>query len=93
MMAKDRRYKTVKVLIETGTITEFREIFDNIPKTTVAADMGTNYKRLLRLTNDVDQFKIADLFTLARFFEVEKLTLLKLVVNQSENAAKKKRGK
>lgn len=88
-MAKDRRYKTVKILIETGTITEFREIFDNIPKTIVAADMGTNYKRLLRLINDVEQFKVGDLLMLARFFDVDNMAFLKLVVAQAKGKSTK----
>lgn len=92
-MAKDKRYRTVKHLIESGHITEFREIFDTIPKTVVAEDMGTNYKRLLRLVENVDQFKVADLYSLAGMFEVDKLAIMKLVIKQSENkvAAKKKR--
>lgn len=93
-MAKDKRYKTVKHLIEGGHITEFREIFDTIPKTIVAADMGTNYKRLLRLIENVDQFKVADLYTISRFLDVEKALIFKLVIKQSENSkgVKRKRG-
>lgn len=90
-MAKDKRYRTVKHLIESGHITEFREIFDTIPKTVVAEDMGTNYKRLLRLVENVDQFKVADLYSLAGMFEVQKALIFKIVIAQSENEAGKRK--
>lgn len=92
-MAKDKRYKTVKHLIESGHIHEFREIFDTIPKTVVAEDMGTNYKRLLRLVENVDQFKVGELYSLAGMFDVDRLAIMKLVIKQSENklGTKKKR--
>lgn len=92
-MAKDKRYKTVKHLIESGHIHEFREIFDTIPKTIVATDMGTNYKRLLRLVENVDQFKVGDLYSLAGMFEVDRLAIMKLVVKQSDNEAGKRKKK
>lgn len=92
-MAKDKRYKTVKHLIESGHITEFREIFDTIPKTIVATDMGTNYKRLLRLVENVDQFKVADLYSLAGMFEVDRLVFMKLVIRQSETEGGKRKKK
>lgn len=90
-MAKDKRYKTVKHLIESGHITEFREIFDTIPKTIVATDLGTNYKRLLRLVENVDQFKVSDLYSLADMFDVDRLAIMKLVVKQSDSDGKKKK--
>ena len=92
-MVKDPRYKTVKILIEGGHLSEFRQIFENIPKTTVAQDMGTNYKRLVRLAEEVTQFKVEDLVTLATFFDVDKMAMFKLVSQQIDNDKKVRRKK
>ena len=36
----DYRYKTIPVLIESGHITSFKDIFDYIPKTVVASPVA-----------------------------------------------------
>jgi len=93
-MERDPRYNTVKIMIEGGHVTEFRQIFDKeyIPKTTVATDMGTNYKRLVRLIDDVTQFKVGDIVTVAGFFDVDTRVLFNLIANQigSDKKPKKK---
>lgn len=92
-MVKDPRYKTVKILIEGGHLSEFRQIFESIPKTIVAQDMGTNYKRLVRLADEVTQFKVDDLVTLAAFFDVDMMAIFKLVSQQINNDKKARRKK
>lgn len=81
-MAKDRRYNTVKLLIESGNITEFINIFDHIPKSVVANDLGTNYKRLVRLITHTGHFTLDELVTLSNFFDVESKTIVDLAFNQ-----------
>ena len=81
-MGKDRRYNTVKLLIETGHITEFSQIFEHIPKSVVANDLGTNYNRLARLITHTEQFTLEELVTLGSFFDVDSKALVDLAFNQ-----------
>jgi hypothetical protein len=83
-MAKDRRYVTVKNLIDAGYIKIFMEIFDTIPKSVVARDLGMNNRRFTRLMNNVGQFSIIDLLIFASLLEVDKIVFLKLVLQQHE---------
>jgi hypothetical protein len=89
-MPKDSRYKTVKFLIEGGHVTEFRYIFEHIPKTVVAKDMGTNYKRLVRLAKDVNDFKVKELTILAFYFDVNFIAICKLIDQQMTNEKKRR---
>jgi hypothetical protein len=81
-MGKDRRYNTVKLLIEAGHITEFSHIFDHIPKSVVANDLGTNYNRLARLIMHTEHFTLEELVTLSNFFDVDSKTIVDLAFNQ-----------
>jgi hypothetical protein len=91
IMEKDKRYKTIKHLIDGGHITLFNEIFDHIPKSKVAQDLGTNYNRLQRLISHVDEFKFKEIFTIGDFFEVEPQTMVSLVLNQYISTRKAKK--
>ena len=82
MMARDRRYTTVKNLITAGYIHAFREIFETLPKSVVAKDLGMNNTRFTRLIENVDQFTLEELFLFAGFLEIENLTLMNLVLHQ-----------
>ena len=92
-MEKDRRYKTVKIMIEGGHLTEFHQIFDYIPKSIVANDLGTNYNRLIRLIEHVEQFTLKELFTLSSFCNLDSKLILDLVYNQYANERKAKKKK
>ena len=81
-MIKDKRYKTIKNLIETGHITLFREIFDILPKSIVYKDLGMNNERFTNLMNNVELFLINDLFRIAELIETEKRKILEMVYNQ-----------
>ncbi len=81
-MAKDRRYTNVKNLISGGFIKTFREIFDSIPKSVVARDLGMNNTRFTRLMDNVDDFVVKDLFRLAGFLEIEEPTMMNLLYQQ-----------
>ena len=81
-MAKDHRYKTVKVLIESGIITEFNQIFLYIPKSVVSEDMGINYSRFVRLLQQVELFRLKELIILSGFFEVDGKAFIELAHSQ-----------
>jgi hypothetical protein len=81
-MAKDRRYITVKNLITAGYIKSFREIFETIPKSVVARDLGMNNARFTRLMNDVGSFTLEELFRLSVFLEIEGSIIVNLTLQQ-----------
>ena len=81
-MAKDHRYKTVKVLIESQIITEFNQIFLYIPKSVVADDMGINYSRFVKLIQQVELFRLKELIIMSGFFEVDGKAFIELAHSQ-----------
>ena len=81
-MAKDRRYAVVKNLISTGYIKAFRDIFDIIPKSVVARDLGMNNIRFTALMTNVDKFLLKDIFLIAALIEVEEDVLVGLILQQ-----------
>ncbi|MES1249605.1 MAG: hypothetical protein ABUL46_02930 [Chitinophaga rupis] len=81
-MEKDKRYKTVKILIETGNVTTFADIFEHIPKTTVANDLGIHFNRMEKMKNDVNEIKVEDIFLFSSYFEIDAKVIFELIYNQ-----------
>lgn len=92
-MAKDRRYITVKNLISGGYIKAFREIFDTLPKSVLAKDMGFSNTRITELMNNVHRFRLEEIFSIAELMEVDEKTLLDLIYNQHTLDKRAKRKK
>lgn len=89
---KDRRHKTVKILIGAKDITTFAEIFEHIPKTTVAEELGIHFNRMTRMIRNVNDIKINDVFLFSGYFEIESTVIFELISNQRGNkSAPKKR--
>ena len=81
-MTKDKRHKTVKILIETGNIVTFGDIFEHIPKTTVAEELGIHFNRMARMIQNVNEIKVNDIFLFSGYFEIDAKVLFELVYNQ-----------
>lgn len=92
-MEKDKRYGIVKNLIEGGYIKSFGEIFNIIPKTVVAKDLGMNNTRFSTLIAKVDKFLLKGLFLIASFINVSEDVLLNLILQEylSNKKVKKKK--
>ncbi|TXJ23509.1 MAG: hypothetical protein E6Q24_17500 [Chitinophagaceae bacterium] len=92
-MVKDKRYTNVKNLISGGHIKNFKDLFDVIPKTVVAHDLGINNVRFTELMEDVGRYFVKDLFKLAELIEVPEIEVMKLICNQysTDKKAKRKR--
>jgi hypothetical protein len=89
-MGKDRRYLTVKILIEAGHVTGFSQIFEHIPISVVAIDYGSNYVRFKRLIENPSRFRLKDTFILAHLFEIPEMEMITLIVSQlSKNKRKR----
>jgi len=89
-MGKDRRYITVRILIEAGHITDFSQIFENIPLSVVAIDYGSNYVRFKRLVENPSRFKLRDIFIMAHLFKIPEMTMINLIVSQLLKNKRKK---
>lgn len=87
-MVKDKRHKTVKILIEGGHVNEFRDIFEHIPKTTVADELGIHFNRFNNFLDKPGEMKVSDLFLLSGYFEIEGQKLFELINNQVSRARK-----
>ena len=92
-MAKDKRYNTLKKLIDSSCITNFSELLDVIPKTVIARDLSIHHKTFNSLLNNLDRFMLKDIYRIASLIEVDKWEVLKLFVNESLTAKKTKRKK
>lgn len=88
----DQRYTTIKVLMESGHITTFRQIFDYIPKTVVYKDLKVNFTRFSKAILDPSGLSMGELRTLAEFFQIDTKKLIYMAYMQtliSKNKAKK----
>jgi hypothetical protein len=90
-MTKDPRYKTLKIMVETGNIKAFEEMFNVVPKTVVAADLGINYGRFLDKLNNLQDFSLKELFKLADFIEVDNKAVVNIVLNDVERKKRRKK--
>ena len=81
-MVKDKRYKTVKILIETGNVTTFADIFEYVPKTTVADQLGIHFNRMTKMIDSVNEIKVNDVFLFSSYFEVDAKVIFELIYNQ-----------
>jgi hypothetical protein len=81
-MKRDQRYKYVKFLLDKGEIKSFNEIFDTLPKTVLAKDMGFKMVRLNKLLSRPARFTLRDIFIMASFFEIDKFVMLRVVFEQ-----------
>ncbi len=90
-MEKDQRYKSLAVLLNAGYIQSFQEIFNHIPKTVVAHDLGTNNMRLSRLIQHPDQLSIKQINLLSFIISVDPMIIIGLIYAQlSKSKARKK---
>ena len=87
-MVKDKRHKTVKILIEGGHVNEFRDIFEHIPKTTVSDELGIHFNRFNNFLDKPSEMKVSDLFLLSGYFEIEGQKMFELINNQVSNTRK-----
>ena len=81
-MARDPRYKAVKLMVEKGEITLFNEMFRIIPKSVVAADLGKQNIRFTMLMNRIERFTLKDLFLLGKFFDLDERMIFELAYKQ-----------
>ncbi|OQP52604.1 hypothetical protein A4H97_25105 [Niastella yeongjuensis] len=78
----DKRYESIKFMIETGHITEFRQIFNYMPKSPLGKYLHTNNPRITRLTSEVDDLTVQEIVSISSFFDVDYMKIIHLVFAQ-----------
>ncbi len=81
-MAKDPRYKTIRLLLAAGQLESFADIFNYIPKTKVANDLGLNVNRFSLSIENVENFRIRDIYELARLCDLPARDIFELIDKQ-----------
>ena len=81
-MAKDKRYNTVKKLIEMGAMKSVSEIVDVIPKTVIGLDMKMHHDTLNRHLKNPGNFTLNQIFQLASLIGVDKMAMLNLILQE-----------
>jgi hypothetical protein len=66
----DKRYESIKFMIETGHITEFKQIFNYIPKSLLGKHLHTNNPRMTRLVTEVDDLTVQEIVSISTLFNV-----------------------
>jgi hypothetical protein len=57
-------------MIETGHITEFKQIFNYIPKSLLGRHLHTNNPRMTRLVTEVDDLTVQEIVSISTLFNV-----------------------
>jgi hypothetical protein len=79
MRQLDPRYNYIKLLLTDGKIQSFLDIFDHIPKTIVANDLGKNVARFTELMHRIEKFTLEELLQIGTYCKLTSTETLKLV--------------
>jgi hypothetical protein len=78
----DKRYDSIKIMIETGHITEFQQIFNYIPKSLLGKHLHTNNPRMTRLVSNVDDLTVHEMVSISTLFNVDYTKITHIVFAQ-----------
>ena len=82
---RDPRYDTIKGLLKEGKeIKKFTDIFNWIPFSIVANDLGTNRPRMKKMTIDPALWKLEEVYQLADLIGYDRKKLALMAVDQLE---------
>lgn len=81
---KDKRYKAVQKLIESGEIVHFDDVFQYIPRSIVAEDMGFNYRTLVGKISSPLRFTAGEIIQLANLIEIDPDILFKSISKEMD---------
>jgi hypothetical protein len=81
-MERDHRYHSVKASIEKGYLTEFTQILDIIPKTTLTQGLKISNYRMASILAHVEMVTMAEIYAMSSLFDVEFTTIMMLIHNE-----------
>jgi hypothetical protein len=89
-MERDNRYHSVKASVEKGYITEFTQILDVIPKTTLTRELQISNYRMASLIAHVEMVTMAEIYAMSSLFDVE-FTMIMMLIHNEYTRKKNKR--
>jgi len=66
-MMRDQRYQSIRPLFLKNKIQTFRDIFNVVPRSVVASDLGKENDRFMELTGNLGEFTIQELALIGNF--------------------------
>jgi hypothetical protein len=85
------QFLSTKMLIETGKITSFNQIFKSLKRSYLAEKIGIRYPTFkYRIEGRLSEFKMKEFFAIAHAIGVERRTIINLAMTEIE---KKSTGK
>jgi hypothetical protein len=88
MYLKDQRYRAIKSLINSKSISGLRDVFTILPLSTVKEDMKINYNTLRRRVDTGSTLTVKDILSMADLFEVDPGEVFKLVLSDLQSRQK-----
>jgi hypothetical protein len=92
MKSGDPRYKYVRSIWSAGDLNSFDEIFNLVPRSVVATDLGLNYVRFSKKIMKPELLTLWDMYRLSNVTELDPKVLASLaldnVITMNEKKAK-----
>ena len=85
------RNASIKIMIETGHITEFRQIFNYFPKSWLRDLLHIGNARAERLKAHAEYLTMDEVFSISAILDVDHLKMTDLIYRQHVNSNKKKK--
>ena len=84
MPSGDIRYKYVRSVWNAGDLRSFAEIFNIVPRSIVATDLGLNYDRFSKKILKPELLTFRDIQRLSRLTDIDPKSIAGLVLDQIE---------
>jgi hypothetical protein len=84
----DPRYRIIKILIETGDITKFSDIFLLIPRSVVSKELGVNYNAFKKHIKYPHRFTLAQLVVISKLIGIDPMIIVKMAYLSSPTIIK-----
>ncbi len=81
-MEKDPRLDAIRILIETGHIKTFREIFEFVPVNVLADITGNRFNRMVEMKKNPRLFRLLDFIKVAEVIGVDEKMVIDLAMEQ-----------
>jgi hypothetical protein len=81
-MSNDHRYRDLKIRINAGDATEFRQIFETVPKTVIGHELLKNPGRMDDLMENPEKVTAKDIYKMSQLIKVAPAVILQMILTQ-----------
>jgi hypothetical protein len=89
-MEKEKPYKTLKRLLESGSIHDLEEIVEIVGKTNLTAVIGMHYDTFRKRLNHPEDFAIKHILKIASLVDVDPRLITNLIFDKISKKSKKR---